>query len=191
MRSMSAALVAALAAPVVRPVILAELDWDSGFVRVHSGIGTLTANDPADGEALSFLGVGALGGISGIETPEELRAVNITMQLSGIPTDYLTEALTADYQGRAFRVFLGALAEDETGLVNDEIVPLASGYIDNMDVDIGETATIIVNCRNALADWERPNVTLYSDEAQQRLHPGDTFCSRIAVAAEGEITWQT
>lgn len=190
MRNVNASLLSALQDTYVRPIVLAELDFSSGFVRVHSHVGDLVMDDPATGIPLTFLGIGALGAISGVETPEELRASSISMQLSGVDVDNVAIAIAEDYQGRAYRIFLGALEEGASGLAGQAGLLLSSGYIDNMVIDIGETATISVQGRNALSQWERPNLTLYSDEAQRRVNASDTFCSRITVAAEGTIEWQ-
>lgn len=190
MRDISAALLAALSAPEVRPVLLVDLDFASGPVRVHSWIGPFAALDPETGTEIEFLGVGDLGRIDGVEQPERFRGQDIDLTLSGIDPSLVATSLGEDYQGRRARIYLGAVDESEAALVAAEIVPIARGRMNAMRISWGETATIVVTVRNELADWERPRDSRYSDAEQQRLYPGDTFCSRIAVAAEAEIVWK-
>lgn len=189
MRDIPAALLTALAGDYAPVVLLVELDFPGGFVRAHHWIGPLAMTDPADGSTLTFEGVGDLGTITGIEQPDELRAVELTASLTGIDPALVVDVLVGPIQGRGFRVFMGALDGTESALVGGAGILLASGSIDNAEITIGATARIDVRLRNHLADWDRPRIVRYSGEAQRALYPGDTFCDRVAIDASREIVW--
>jgi len=188
MRTIPAAVLAGLRSPAPRPCALIELDYPTGFVRLHSWIGDFTLLDD-DGSSLTFNGVGDLGQISGVEQPEELRGVDITASLTGLDPALVATHLAEDYQGRDFRIWLGLVADGEAGLVDDYGLLIAAGEINHAVMVVGATARIDLKLRNHLDDWDRPKISRYSDEEQQRLHPGDTFCSRVAVSATREIVW--
>ena len=94
---------AALTADNVIPVMLVELDFLSGFVRVHSAVGNITF------EGNTYVGTGQLGTISTIEESTELQAYGLRLQLTGIPNTLISTALTEHYQGRAARIWAGAM----------------------------------------------------------------------------------
>jgi hypothetical protein len=71
------AAIAAAASPIAAPVVLVELDFASGFFRAWTGIG------PLHWAGKVFEGLGAIGAVSEIEETVELRAVRLTLSLSG------------------------------------------------------------------------------------------------------------
>lgn len=190
MRNISDAVLAALDAPTAKLCFLCDLDFQTGPVRMHTWIGGFDGVDPFTAERLLFRGVGGFGSIDGLEQPEELRASGIRLQLSGIDPDTIAIGLDTDYQGRPAKIYLGVVDDADSGLIADELIPLARASMNTITTSIGETATITLSLRNELEDWERPRISRYSDAEQQRLYPGDTFCTRISVAAESTITWK-
>jgi hypothetical protein len=76
----------ALAAPVVKPAIIVRLDFATGAVRVHSGVGNLSFNSE------TYTGLGALGAVADIV--ETIDGVG----MFGIPTE--------DWIGKKAREFV-------------------------------------------------------------------------------------
>ena len=66
----------AFSAAQVKPVILAKLEFASGTVRVHSGIGNLTFASE------TYTGVGTLGTVSDIEETIDESSNSVTLTLS-------------------------------------------------------------------------------------------------------------
>lgn len=166
MRTMTAGLIAALAADNVALINLLELDFVSGFVRVHSAAGDVVFNGD------TFQGVGTHGGISNAEESEELRAYQVRMTLNGIDPAIISTAFDEVYQGRSARVWAGALTSDYQ-LIADPIL-VFSGRMDNMQVTLGErSASIDLTVTNKLADWDRPRIRRYNRADQQAVFPGD------------------
>ena len=73
MRTTTGAVDTALAASNVIPIKLVELDFASGFVRVHSGVGTIVH------EGNNYSGIGQLGAIDAIHETAELQSSGIRL----------------------------------------------------------------------------------------------------------------
>ena len=110
------------------------------------------------------------------------------MQLSGVPTALVYEALTDDYQGRACSVMFGALSTT-AGLVASPIT-IFSGRMDVMQIsDDGQTSQITMTAENKLIDFKRTREIRYTDEEQQRLFSGDLGLEFVNAIQEKTIYW--
>jgi hypothetical protein len=105
-RSLSANMVTEVSASQLSPILLASFSFSTP-VRLWSGYGTITVG------SVTYQGIGTLGTISPVEETTDLAARGINFQLSGIPSAYVSLALTENYQGKACSVLFGAL--DATG----------------------------------------------------------------------------
>lgn len=164
-----------------RRVLAIELDFDSGVSRITTAPFDVTF----DGD--TYVGVGIAGRVSAVEESGELAAYSLSMELSGIPRDAIALALTEPYQNRPATVWEVVLDDDDQPI--DGPIIAFRGLMDIMTVDFGDTATVTLQCTNRLADWERPKITRYSDEDQQRLHPGDVGCQYAAAMENREVVW--
>ncbi len=167
---------------VARPVLLASLDFVGGMKRLWSGVGTLSW----DGE--DWLGAGSLGRVSTIEETMELRAAGMSMQLSGVQDEDLTEVITEPIQGRRAKVYLGFL-DSNFQLVSDPIV-IFDGRMDTVEiVDGGSTATITMMVENRLRDLDRARTRRYTDADQQSRYPNDRGLEYVPALQEIDIPW--
>lgn len=185
-RSIIADQLAALRADSFTAISMVRLDFESGVLRVHSGVGTITW----DGE--SYLGVGALGQIEAIEETTDAVAQDITLTLSGIPSEYISLALGEHYQGRDARIYLAALDSQHRLILDEEgdgPYLVFRGRMDTMPIHDGDTGTVQVICRNRLADWDRPRERRYTHEDQQIDYPGDLGLQFVAQMVDKEIIW--
>lgn len=180
-RSISAGMIAASEAPVVRPVIATELDFQSGFVRVNSSPSSIVI------EGNEYLGVGSLGKISAVQEGSDQQAYGITLTLSGIPSELISIALGEHYQGRSCRVLLALLDENHQVIASPTI--LWSGRMDTMDIELGESATISVTAESRLVDWERARIRRYTSEDQRAEHPDDKGFEFVPRMQEKELIW--
>jgi hypothetical protein len=180
-RTLSDDLLAEIEAPSTAPVFIAELDTSPDPVRCWTGIGTLSFGGN------SFLGIGHLGGISPVKETEEIRANELNFQLSGIPNELITTALSSTYHGRSAKLWLGFLTA--AGQLLDAVL-LFSGRMDVMDIDEGpEMSTITVTAESRLADLDRPRVRRYTHEDQAELFPGDLGLEYVAGIQNRELKW--
>lgn len=182
MRSLTVAVSDALAAENVIPVMFAELNFVSGFLRVHTAVGNYTV------EGNTYTGVGTLGKIETIEESSELQAYGLRLTLTGIPNTLVGTALAENYQGRAVRVLVGVLDANYALLASPVIV--FAGRMDNMQVSIvKEVASITLSAENKLVDWDRPRVRRYNNADQQAEFPGDLGFEFVEQMVNKTLFW--
>jgi hypothetical protein len=104
-RDLTAGMTAAVQAGTIRPAILYEGEFDDGaggsaFVRLWSGIGTLSWNGQ------SWLGAGNLLGIGEINESTALRANAFEVWLTGVSSSLIAIALTAARKNRSGKLWL-------------------------------------------------------------------------------------
>jgi hypothetical protein len=173
---------AAIEQPVVAPVLFAELDFPSGFVRVSSGVGTIAWG------GYDWLGIGTFGDVSGLTESAELERKTVTYTLRGVPSDLIAVVLGEQYQGRPDKVYLGFFHTATRQLIADPEL-LHAGRMDVSTIREGNSCTITVSSESRIAAWSRPIVRRYTDTEQQRKYPGDKGLEFISQAAQKEIVW--
>lgn len=168
---------------VYRPVILVELQLDSGSVFVCS----LDRNIDFGGN--TYLGVGDFGKIGMTKETAQSESSGISMELSGIPDTYINITKDEEYHGRTVIVRQGFLDENFTlsGIGDPPI--LWQGAIDQMNIVLGKTATIILTAEDDWIRWEEPLKSLYTNEEQQYLFPGDLGLEFVTQVVDKEIIW--
>jgi len=180
-RDITTASLEAATGEVSRPVFFVLLDLPDGAVRLTTAAGSMSWNSE------DWLGVGALGRIGEIEETGSLQANGVEMSLSGINPDIVPAVLAGSYQGRACRVWLGFLT-DSYQLVASPIL-LFAGILDQLSIELGESASITAQAQSRLADWERPRVQRYTDASQRMLFAEDRFLEGVNAAANMELVW--
>lgn len=166
-RDLTAGMVSAVTDSVTRPVLLAKIETSGGPVLAWSGVGDLTYNSD------TYLGVGNLGGVSTVEETEEVKALGMTFQLSGIPAGLIATALGDIQQGRKACLYFGLLNISTGALIADPYL-LFSGLTDSVFIDEqAETSTINITCENRLVDLLRPRERRYTPEDQKIVYPTD------------------
>lgn len=167
------------------PLIFFEGEFDS-TVRLWSGYGDLTWGGN------TWSGVANLGNISSIQETSEIRAVGITVELSGIPSAVLALVLNQLRWGRTGKLYLG-FADTSSGnleLIDDPTL-VFSGKIDIATIDeSGESSTIQVSLESRLIDLERPRVSRYTNEEQLKRFSGDVALEFIHGIADKTVKWK-
>lgn len=190
-RPLTAAVDTELGQSTTAPRYLVEILFDSGPLRLWTGIGDL----PALGN--TFTGTGRLGHIDPIEETQEIVASGIQMALVVLPTtdqpdavdEILDIALTEEYQGRSITVWQAQInhTTDPPSLIDDPFIRF-KGYMDIMeDTELPGAAVIIITAENRLVDFERSQRDTYTPESQREKHPGDTFFDHVAALQTMEI----
>ena len=178
----------------VQAVMMAHLDFGSdGNVYVNSSGQNITYSGNA------YLGVGGMGGISGVQESTELSSYAVNLQLSGIASTNLSLALNSNYQNKLAIIYM-AIVDDDDAIVGTPMV-MFQGRMDAMNIEMGETATISVRVVSRLSDWERNRGGRYTNEDQQEKHPEvldgsgnvvtnvDKGLEMVAQATEKVIYW--
>lgn len=151
---------------VIRPALFVYAQFNSGPVRVWTGIGSISW----DGH--NWLGVGRLLGISVIEESSDLTATSFSLSLSSVPSDMLSIVLTEIRQGYPCKVWLAML--DSNGTVIDAPYQAMAGRIDAGTIAEGvETSVASITVENQLVDFNRPRDRRFTNQDQQKDFPGD------------------
>ena len=138
--------------------------------------------------SMVVIGLGGLLSISPVEETAELRSAGITLAIAGVPRDAVALAMGVRYRLRPATVWEVPL---DTATWQPVAAPVLAfrGLIDQMRVEYGPTCRVVVKIENRLADWDRKRIRRYTDEDQQRAHPGDRFFRFVSTSAEKEIVW--
>ena len=166
------------------PALLVKAEFDSGDVRLWSGVGQITYNSEV------YTGAGALLGISEMTEVTTVEAQGATFQLTGIDNSLISLALSEPYQGRPITCFFATLSTAGT-VIADPIV-LFKGRMDVLQIDeSGESSTLAMQAENKLIDLKRTKVRRYTPEDQKQEYPADRGLEFVASLQEKELTWGT
>ncbi len=164
-------------------IAAAELDFQSGFLRLHSGAGdkVLFGN--------TYKGIGGFGRITAIEEKAELGATLVELSISGLDntSNNVTIALTENYRNRPATVYLAFI--DSNGKIVDDPTILFRGFMDNAVIVQGKELSVTVRINSIMADWDRAKVSRYTNEEQQDRFPGDRGLEFVPQMVEKEIKW--
>lgn len=180
MRTVTPAAAAALASGHVMLVPLVEMDLSSPLYLNASPL-------DLDVRGTLYQGTRGLGKINAVaDTPAEV--CGLSFELSGVRTDALSLMLSEPVRGKAVRLKL-AILNPADGSVLD-VHQRWAGWLDVMSLsESGGTGTITVTAEHGGIDLTRPASSYYSDDEQQRLHPGDLFLQFMSDQVEQRITW--
>lgn len=180
MKTLSTAGQAACASGKVPMTMLVEMDLTSPLNLCTANINLVLAGT-------TYYGLKGLGRISAAQTtPAEIR--QLTFELSGVPSDLVSLALSEPVQGKAVRLKLAIF--DPSSYTVLDTVPVWTGELDVMSLQDSATGgTISVTAEHVGIDLNRPVGSLYTDDEQQRLHPGDLFLQYTSQQADQQIVW--
>lgn len=173
---------AAVRGEVVCRTVAVRLDFAGGAVRLNGSLASILI----DGE--EFPGVGSLLGVSAIDETWELQNSGMSVSLSGIPRDMINIALTEPYQNRPATVW-EVLLDRETGAPIAAPAIVFRGRMDQMNVSLGELASVQITIEDLLTELDRPNLARFTDEDQRRAFPSDGALRFVSATAEREIIW--
>lgn len=181
-RDLSPAMVSQVGAQVLRPIQLVKMSFDSGDLRLWSGIGPLVWN----GE--TYTGSGRLLGFSGLEESADLQATSCKFTLSGVPVSILSVALVEDYQNRKVSNHFAVL--DNAGALVADPYLIFKGKMDVMESqDSGSTCTMGLNAESDLVDLRVVRSRQYTAEDQKSYYPDDKGLDFISSIEDIEVTW--
>ena len=181
-RRATQAVLEALEAQSLRPAILFEGEFASGWVRVWTGDFDLTW------EGQTWIGAGALIGLGTLEDTTDIVASGTVVSLSGVPLDLISLAIAEARQGKPGRIWL-ALLTPERDIIADPLQAF-SGRLDVPEIsEDGATCTITLSYESRLIDLGTPRSWRYTHENQQALYPGDMGFEHVTAIQDRDITW--
>lgn len=176
MRDISTALSDKLLGKDVDLFVAVELMFDSGALRIWSGIGDKSIGGQ------TYTGTGSLLSVGGIEESDDLSAPGASISLNGVDSSLVSLAIQEPYQNRDCRILLGS---------GDDFFEIFSGFMDVMTIeDSGETCIINLTVESRLIILDRKVPLRYTQETQNSLYPGDTFFSTVASLQDKKVNWK-
>lgn len=179
-RAMTSNMQTALQARVKRPFGLVLFDFDSGALRLWTGVGPLAW----DGE--TWTGSGHLLKLADAGETAETKAVGGQFTLTGVDSAILDLVEGENYQGRTVRLWVGLF--DDAGAIIADPVEVKRWLMDVMeDRDDGKTAQVTLSVEDVLAELERSHERRWTDEDQKLDDADDRFFEFVADLQEREI----
>ena len=181
-RTITPAVIAELASGQVRPAIFFEAQFPSGFLRLWSGLGSITWGGQ------TWVGAGTLMGIGAIEESADVVATGTTISLSGIPTDLVSLCLADARQGMPGKVWIGFMSA-AGAVIADPILAFA-GRLDVPSImDGAERCEIQITYESRLIDLNRSREWRYTHESQQQFSAGDRGFEYVSALQDKELRW--
>jgi hypothetical protein len=173
---------AALGQKVVRLAFLVRIEFPAPNRLVFT---TLLDNYDFDGD--TFIGLGNLGSVSMPSSDGDLSPSQYAVTLSGINDDILEAATRLDYLNHLATSW--AMTLDEDHQVIGQPFVWWRGLTDGSSINYGKISSVTVQVRDRLTDWARPRIERYTDEDQQRKHPGDRGFQFVSQISTREVEW--
>lgn len=176
-RTIDSGLLTALTQHTIQPFFAVELLFDSGAVRLWSGIGDRDINGN------TYTGTGSLLDIGPADEVNDLSAKSMAVTLTGLDSGIVSLAIQEPYQRRKANIYLGEQSETS-------VVQIFSGPMNTMNIeDSGEQATVQLTIESNLVELERAANWRYTNENHQSRYDGDTFFSFVQAIQDQKIAW--
>ncbi|GLX85049.1 hypothetical protein tloyanaT_13010 [Thalassotalea loyana] len=157
-----------------------ELDWGaSGWVRVHTGVGTRSYNGN------DYIGVGELGSIGRVVEDANYSPKRLQVGLSLTDPSLIADVKAEDPIGNSAKMHIVVLDEDRR-IIDGDV--LFDGAIGDLSISKGAIAAVSLSLVDWIEIWNRPiENALYTDAAQQQKFPGDKFFDQVELLSSRPI----
>lgn len=187
-RDLPAPLEEAVEQPVVKPFLAVRIELPDP-VYAFTGVGTLTFND-SDGNEREWIGAGRLGAIDAITEATDGSATGIKVTLFDVPSEHADDIADQATRGALFEVYVGAIELGDSWHSILATKMLWRGRVDEYKItDAGTSLTVEISGESRAIDQRRPSIKRFTDEYQQRQHPGDLFFQYVPQMGEVSILW--
>lgn len=173
---------------IVRMALGVRFDFADGVMRVWTGQGQHIA-----GDGTSWIGLGGLASIDGLEASANMQTEAITLTLSGLQLaanmepdgkSFLDLARDEVNQIRGRTCAVYALMRDGSEQAMDTPYLIGLYLMDSASLVVdSETRTISIplKCEPLFATKHIPPIALVTDQDQQNAYPGDKVFERVAL----------
>lgn len=187
-------MLAQLTAKSIYPVVFVRIAFNNETLYLFGGIGTITpAGPPWDPSStfpygLAWTGLGWLGKISTIPQTTKIQAQNITLSLSGIPSQLVLDAANQVRTSGTATIWLGFF--DSNGVLILDPTQVFYGALDVPTItDDAGTCTIAITAENPLISLGLAPGRQFDDMDQQIYVPGDLGMSFVAALQNLQLYW--
>lgn len=166
----------------LRPCFLFQAEFQSSILRLWSGYGDLSW----DGE--TYFGNGWFTGFSGIGESRDIKATNLTISLTGVPSSIVSLVLAEALQNKLGYLWLAFL--DEAGDLIEDPYLLFEGKLDTADLDDGpDTSNVTLTYETELIDLEKAQESRFTDAWQKAFDPADRGLEYVLTMANWDGFW--
>lgn len=181
-RGITSAMITAIAAGTVYPILFGEFDFSGGTIYVNNGPFPVTWN------AHTWVGLGKFVSVQPIRETADVNANNVSFVLNGVDSALIAELFGNRSRGRWCYLWLGCFNSSGTLLADPQMV--FAGRMDQPVInDQGQTASINLSAESRLVDLQRPRERRYTDQDQKAYYPTDTFFMFVAGLQDRQIQW--
>jgi len=163
-------------------IVFAKLAFPSGTVYVHNGVGTYSFGGD------DYLGVGAFGGIDGLEDTLKLESAPVNLLLSSIVPEIIDAIKVDDIFGRDADIYLGTI-DNHTGKLLGTPDNWYSGHMETAELSLGSDDGLKIRLQSRASRLRLRNNKRYTIEDHQTDHPGDLFLEFLPRLMDLQVPW--
>lgn len=181
-RDIPSALASALGDDVVRPALLFDAEFTTGWLYLWTGDQELTWNGH------TYTGIGSLINLTSIEETGEVRAAGVTVSLAGLDVSITSIALQSLAQNKTGKIYMGLL-DGAGAFVGGDPVLAFQGRLDIGEIsEQGQASTVTIKYESRLVDLEKPREWRWTDQDQRTTWTDDAGL-QYAGRADEVIQW--
>lgn len=140
----------------------------------------------------TYQAIGSLGAIAGAEEGLDLQSYNMTLTLSGVPKEFMSQvfndvSFANAYTNRPAKVYTAFL--DSNYQIIDSPVLIFSGQMDAASVEIGESVSVQIVVQSRLINWEIPRGGRFNEGSQASRYPLDTGFRYVKRLQDAKISF--
>lgn len=152
-------------------------------VYAWTGIGELTFGGN------TYLGTGSFGALEALHEATDGSAIGLKATLNSIPSEMAADIDDQFRKGARMDIYALAVNDSWTAVVGQPKL-IQRLRTDTCDItDGGDTMTVAIQGESRMREQARPTIKRYTDEYQQRKHPGDLFFQYLPAMTEVPILW--
>lgn len=161
-------------------ILAAEIAFESGMVRVHTGTGNVVIAGSV------YLGIGYLGQVDAVKEQNTTSSTQLNLTLAGLESGMVGTVLNENCVGKLATLYIGTLDTD-FNLVSADVA--FRGKIRNSTLIAGENSAVNLTVANIFEEWSQSKPLRFTDECQQRYHDGDRIFRYTAQMSDRSIFW--
>lgn len=162
----------------IRPVYFCQIGDDT-FMN--------SSDKHIDFDGKTWFATGQFGKIDVLQEGLNAADSGWSMALSNIPLDEI-DYVTDHIRAKEVKLYLGLTDAGNVLLSAPRLIGSGSILDNNVNFE-GATATMKVNVRSKLSDWNKAKATRYTDEYQQLIHPDDRGFMFVGDLLSHKIEW--
>lgn len=168
----------AIEADVKRLIVLCYINWPTGAIRVHNRVGEKRWDNE------TWLGIGEMGQVSGIQGGSQIGSFNLTFNSPDI--SLLSEVNQDDAIGSEVKLYYGAL--DANRRISAAQL-IAYRFVSDISTVPGKVHQAVIACGGARERFKNAkDYHRFSAAAWREKYPNDSYCDDVEALAKGPLS---